>query len=52
MTDPARGSFRTLYTCQKCGEPVGEGEQDRNGRHAYCGGELVPTGECDPDEID
>lgn len=42
--------MRTLYVCQACGEEVGEGEQDRNRRHAYCGGTLDPVGEIEDDE--
>ena len=41
---------RTLYACQKCGEEVGDGEQDYRGRHAYCGGTLDPIGEIDDDD--
>ncbi len=41
---------RILYVCKKCGEEVGEGEQDHNGRHPYCGGELDPVGEVDDEE--
>lgn len=37
---------RLLYSCQKCAEEVGEGE-DNNGRHPYCGGELDPIGETE-----
>jgi hypothetical protein len=40
---------RTLFVCQKCGEEVGEGEQDHRGRHPSCGGTLDPVGECDDD---
>ncbi len=38
---------RTLYVCQKYGDEVGEGEQDRYGRHQNCGGTLDPVGEVD-----
>ena len=43
---------RTLYVCQKCGDEVGEGEQDYRGRHPNCGGQLDPIGECPEDEED
>jgi hypothetical protein len=39
-------SPRMLYVCQKCGDEVGEGEQDHRGRHPICGGTLDPVGEC------
>jgi hypothetical protein len=42
--------MRILYTCQKCGAEVGEGEGDHNGRHPYCGGQLDPMGSCPEDE--
>lgn len=42
---------RLLYACQKCGEEVGDGEQDHSGRHAICGGTLDPIGECDDEEF-
>jgi hypothetical protein len=42
---------RILYTCQKCGEEVGEGEQDLHGRHAICGGSLDPNGICEDDDL-
>ena len=38
---------RPLYVCQKCGEEVGEGEQDHRGRHPICGGQLDQIGYCD-----
>jgi len=41
---------RTLYVCRRCGEEVGEGEQDHNNRHPNCGGSLDPIGVCDDDE--
>lgn len=41
-----------LYVCQRCGEEVGEGEEDVNGRHPYCGGELDPAGEVEEEEDD
>ena len=27
------------------------GDMDHNGRHAYCGGQMDPVGECDPDGV-
>lgn len=42
---------RTLYACQKCGEEVGEGEQDYRGRHQNCGGSLDPIGECNDEPV-
>jgi hypothetical protein len=43
--------MRILFSCQRCGEEVGEGEQDRNGKHAYCGGTIDPIGECMEDGV-
>jgi hypothetical protein len=43
---------RTLFVCDKCGEEVGDGEQDHNGRHPICGGSLSPIGECADDSED
>jgi hypothetical protein len=40
---------RTLFACQRCGEEVGDGEQDHNGRHQNCGGALDPVGEVPED---
>ena len=43
--------MRTLYACQKCGEEVGEGEKDINGRCPYClSWSLDPIGVCDDDD--
>lgn len=36
---------RALFVCQRCGAEVGDGEQDRDGCHPYCGGPLDPIGE-------
>lgn len=40
---------RTLFVCQRCGEEVGDGEQDHNRRHQNCGGALDPNGEVPED---
>jgi hypothetical protein len=40
---------RTLFSCQKCGDLVGDGEQDHNNRHPNCGGALDPMGEVPED---
>jgi hypothetical protein len=41
---------RILYACQRCGEEVGEREQDHRCRHQNCGGQLDPIGACEPDD--
>jgi hypothetical protein len=40
---------RTLFVCQRCGEEVGDGEQDHNRHHQNCGGALDPNGEVPED---